>query len=146
MPKRAHLEVMDPLSITASCAALLSSISKLSIQLSTFALEIRDARKDIEAVQRELSSMKLCLEMLHNDVINSNFDYPFSLQKKLVDIVHNADSVAVEISQMLRKMSSTSIGRKIQWSLMVRSEMDKLKSNLESHKSAIEIALDMVSM
>lgn len=137
---------MDPLSITASSVALLTSISKLSVQITTFILEVRDARKDLDAVQRELSSMKLCLEALRNGIIDTRLKYPQSLQEKLVAIISNADSVIAEMSQMLTKMSSLNIGRKIQWSLLARTEMDRLRLNLESHKSTIEIALEVVSM
>jgi hypothetical protein len=52
------------LAITIACASLISGIVTLSQQIATFVSSVRNARKDMDAVSRELSFLKLSLEAL----------------------------------------------------------------------------------
>jgi hypothetical protein len=132
------------LAVAVACASLTSSIITLSKQIVTFASDFRDARKDMEAVSRELSSLTLCLKSLHDD--SSKFQLPVSLQQNLVGVLRNCDDVTKEMRELLQMLSSENLGRRVQWSIGARDEMNKLRSRLEAHKSAIDIALDMISM
>ena len=58
----------------------------------------------------------------------------------------NCDGVTNSMSELLEKMSSGSLGRRIQWTALKKDEMEKLMSSLEAHKSALDIALDMTAM
>lgn len=137
---------MDPLSITTSCVGLLSSIADLSILISKFTLDFRDARKDMDAVRRELSSLSLCVENLRDDTSKPCDTYPPTVQRSLIDVLGNCDDVMVEMKTLLDKMSSKSVGRRVQWATVGHGEMNKLRSRLEAHKATIDIALEMVSM
>ena len=132
------------LAIAVACTSLISNIVTLSKQIVTFVSDFRDARKDMDAVSRELSSLSLCLEGLRND--SSKIQLPTSLQQNLVGVLRNCDDVTKEMRELLRKLSSENLGRRMQWSIIARDEMNKLRSRLEAHKSAIDIALDMISM
>jgi hypothetical protein len=132
------------LAITAACASLISGVVTLSKQTSSFVSDVRAARKDMDAVSRELSSLTLCLEALRDD--SSKISFPKSLQQNLFGILRNCDDVTKEMQDLLSKLSSESLRRRMQWSLLDRDEMNKLRSRLEAHKSAIDIALDMISM
>lgn len=55
------------LAITVACASLISGIVTLSQQITTFVSSVRNSRKDIDAVSRELSSLKLSVEALRDD-------------------------------------------------------------------------------
>jgi chromosome segregation ATPase len=130
--------------IAVACTSLISNIATLSKQIVTFVSDFRDARKDMDAVSRELSSLSLCIESLRND--GSKIQLPESLQQNLVGVLQNCDDVTKEMRELLRKLSSETFGRRVQWSVIARDEMNKLRSRLEAHKSAIDIALDMISM
>jgi chromosome segregation ATPase len=132
------------LAVIVACSSLASSIVTLSKQITTFVSDFRDARKDMDAVSRELSSLSLCLEGLRDD--SSKIQLPESLQRNLVGVLRNCDDVTKEMREFLRKLSSENFGRRVQWSVIARDEMNKLRSRLEAHKSAIDIALDMISM
>lgn len=125
-------------------ASLISGIVTLSQQINTFVSSVRNARKDMDAVSRELSSLKLSLEGLRDD--SSKINFPESLQQNLVGVLQNCDDVTKQMQDLLKKLSSESLRRHIQWSISARDEMNKLRSRLEAHKSAIDIALDMISM
>lgn len=141
-----HRAQMEPISISASCVGIVKSIVDLSLLIGKFVANVRDARKDMDAVQRELSSLRLCVESLQTDSQNPDLHYPAVLQRSLVDVLANCDGVIAEMTRLLQKMSSSSIGRYVQWVANGRGDMDKLRSRLEAHKATIDIALDMVSM
>jgi hypothetical protein len=71
---------------------------------------------------------------------------PKEIQQNTAAIVRNCDRTAREIAELLRKLSSANLGRRMQWTLIAREEVDKLRRSLESHKSAIAIALNMSAM
>jgi len=135
---------MDPLSITTACVSLLSGITNLSKHISVFISEVRDARKDMDAVSRELTSLALCLELLRDDSTTINYSEGF--RKDLIGVLQSCDFITHQMKAILRKLSSGNVGRRIQWSLSSREEMNNLRSSLEAHKSAIEIALTLGSI
>src|SRR5436305_11415795 len=132
------------LAITVACASLISSIGTLSKQIVAFVSDIRDARKDMDAVSRELSSLSLCLEGLRDD--SSKIQLPESLQQNLVGVLRNCDDVTKEMQDLLTNLLRESLRTGVQWSMLARDEMNKLRSRLEAHKSAIDIALEMISI
>jgi hypothetical protein len=95
---------MDPLSITASCVTLVATISKLSISINGFVREVRDARRDLDAVSRELQSLKTLLEIFSEDVQDSAF--PPSLLQQISGILKNTGVVLDDMGQLLGKFSS----------------------------------------
>lgn len=135
---------MEPLSIATGCISLLTGVSKLSIQISAFVASVRDARKDMAAVSGELSSLSLCLETLRDD--SMKIGYPDAFRDNLLTVLKNCDTVTAEMTALLNELSSANLLRKIQWTALGRDDMNKLRSSLESHKSALEIGLDMTSL
>lgn len=135
---------MDPFSIATGCVSLLTGVSKLTIQISTFVASVRDARKDMAAVSGELSSLSLCLESLRDD--SMKIDYPDGFRQNLITVLKNCDTVTTEMTTLLDKLASANLLRRFQWSTMGRDDMNRLRSSLQSHKSALEIGLDMTSV
>lgn len=72
--------------------------------------------------------------------------YPDGFQENLLTVLKNCDTVTAEMTALLDKLSSANLLRKVQWTAMGRDDMNKLRSSLESHKSALEIGLDMTSL
>ena len=135
---------MDPLSVSSACVGLIAGVSQLTLQISSFVSTVRDARKDMDAVSRELTSLSLCLQTLRDD--STNIEYPQGTKETLIAVIQNCDSVTKQMETLLKKMSSGSLARSAQWAMTGRDDMNKLRSSLEAHKAAIEIALDMISM
>jgi hypothetical protein len=135
---------MDPLSISVGCVSLLAGVSKLGIQISTFISSVRDARRDMDGVSRELTSLALCLETLRDD--STKLTYPAGFRDNLLAVIKNCDAVTKDMGVLLQKLSSANLPRRIQWSITSKDEMNKLRSSLESHKAALEIALDMTTL
>lgn len=143
---------MDPLSITASCISLTASIGKTSLAIAKFVRDVRGARSDLDAVSRELLSLNTVLELLADDISSDDGDggktFPDTLRKQITGIVRNCTDVVVAIEGLLEKYGSE--GNKVltaaKWVTVGHDDMAKLRSSLEAHKSALEIALDMVAL
>jgi len=130
---------MDPISIASACVGAVGTISKLSVQVARFVSDVRDARKDMEAVSRELTSLTICLASLRDDSERVNFP------GTILDVVCSCDTIAKEMADVLSKLSTVKTAR-IRWTLGDRDQINKLRSYLESHKSCIDVALDMASL
>ncbi|KAH8774034.1 hypothetical protein BGZ57DRAFT_403504 [Hyaloscypha finlandica] len=138
---------MDPLSITAGCSTLVTTVLKVSIQINGFVREVRDARWDLDAVSRELISLKTVLEILSEDAENSTGGgFPRSLVRQICGILTNCGGVLEQIEASLQKHAGGGVKRGVKWSLSGRDDVNKLRSSLEAHKSALDIALDMVAL
>jgi hypothetical protein len=138
---------MDPLSISTTCLSLIGTITKLSLLLSGFVRDVRAARGDLDAVSRELLSLKTVLELLADDVAGPNNEsFPETLKKQIAGIVTNCSGVVAEIEQTLNKHEGARLGKAAQWVTSGKGDVAKLRSSLEAHKSALDIALDMVTL
>ena len=127
---------MDPLSVTAACVGLLNGILGLSKQISSFVIGTRDAHKDMQAFSKELVSLQLCLESPKEERIVNQF--PDRLKQSLLVIIRSCSDIVEQMSGLLERHSSVNLGRRMQWSMFSRDEAEKLRNNLEAHKSAIE--------
>lgn len=111
--------------------------------------EIRGARSDLDAVSRELHSLTTVLEMLAHDAGDTaRSAFPPSLAHQVTGIVKNCGGVVSQIEASLEKHGgeSTRLKKGVQWSWGGKSDMEQLRSSLEAHKSALDIALQMVEM
>jgi hypothetical protein len=135
---------MDPLSISTACVSLIATLGRILPQIGSFVSDVRDARRDMDAVYRELNSLLRSLENLRDDSIK--VEYPEGSRRTLITVLGNCNHVTKEIEALLNKITSGNIGRRMQWTMYGQDDMNKLRSRLEAHKSAINIALDMVSI
>jgi Fungal N-terminal domain of STAND proteins len=138
---------MDPISITTGALSIVASIGKLTITVTRFVRQVRDARGDLDAISRELVSLSSILEILAEDVSNPGPNgLPESIAKQIQGILNGCDGVVVQLAETLSKFDGNSLKTKGAWALNGRGDMDKLRSSLEAHKSALNIAVDMLSL
>jgi hypothetical protein len=138
---------MDPLSIAGTCISLVGTITKASILATSFVRDVRAARSDLDAVSRELLSLKTVLELLADDVANpTEKPFPETLKKQIAGILTSCSGVVIEIEQTLKNHEGTGLKKSAQWAVSGKGDTAKLRSSLEAHKCALEIALDMVAL
>jgi hypothetical protein len=112
-----------------------------------FVKDVRAARSDLDAVSRELLSLKTVLELLADDVDDSSSrSIPQTLQNQIAGIVRNCTGVVVDIEQTLKKHEGGKVNKAVKWVASGKSDVSRLQLSLEAHKSALEIALDMVTL
>jgi hypothetical protein len=138
---------MDPLSITLGCVTHIGTITKLSVSISAFVHEVRSARIELDDVARELLSLKTILELLQEDLSDTtSTSIPVTLRVQTMRVISNCNTVAIEIENVLEKHSGSRIDKSVKWTLFGKGDVSKLRLSLEAHKSALEIALDMVTL
>ena len=138
---------MDPLSITVGCVSLVGTIGQLSGQISSFVRDIRSARTELDAISRELLSLKTLLELLQEDADDkSDVSLPDTLKKQITGIIVNCNIVATEIQKVLSNHAGSKIDKAAKWAFNGKEDVNKLRLSLEAHKSALEIALEMVAL
>ncbi|PVH69029.1 hypothetical protein DL98DRAFT_186622 [Cadophora sp. DSE1049] len=138
---------MDPLSITVACIGLVATVTKTSLVVGGFVKDVRAARSDLDGVSRELLSLKTVLELLADDVTDSpNEALPQTLQKQIAGIITNCTGVVVDIEETIKKHEGRKVTKAAQWAAFGQKDMEKLRSSLEAHKSALEIALEMLTL
>lgn len=135
---------MDPLSIATACTGLINTIGPLAFKIKAFVRTVQDAGDDMNAMFCELDSLSLCLRTLRDT--STNINYPETLHLDLLAIVGHCDVVTKQMGRLLDELSSQSLRRRIQWSLAGKDQMEHLRSSLESHKSALTLALSMTTM
>ncbi|KAH8728429.1 hypothetical protein GQ44DRAFT_757349 [Phaeosphaeriaceae sp. PMI808] len=139
---------MDPLSVATSCVTLVATITRCSHSVTIFVREVRDARSDLDMISRELHSLKTVLVLLSDDFAKpSSKTLPPRLVEHLGSILRNCNGVVVEVERSLAKHGSSRLGRGGHWALGGgKDDMAKFRSNLEAHKTALELALELITM
>ncbi|KAG5803635.1 hypothetical protein H9Q74_012098 [Fusarium xylarioides] len=138
---------MDPLSIATGCTTLISTIGSLSLSINTFVRTCREARGDLDRVARELLSLQTVLELIQEDVTDESKTFPTTLERHVSGIITNCNSVVVELQECITKYGGDSrLKSKAGWAINGQGDVAKLRSNLEAHKAASELALDMLSL
>lgn len=137
---------MDPLSLTVGCATLLEIITKVTAAAISFARTTRDARKDIDSVSSELVSLQTAVVYLADDTKGSPKAIPPNLEKQIGGIVINCRKVVADIDKSIKKHDEEKNLGAVKWAWRGKEEMATFRQLLESHKSSLGLALEMVSM
>ncbi|CZR46637.1 uncharacterized protein FPRO_12087 [Fusarium proliferatum ET1] len=138
---------MDPLSIATGCATLISTIGSLSLSINSFVRTCRESRGDLDRVARELLSLQTVLGLIQEDVTDESKVFPTTLGRHVSGIIINCNSVVVELQECITKYGVDSrLKTKAGWVINGQGDVAKLRSNLEAHKTALELALDMLSL
>lgn len=136
---------MDPLSITTGCVGLISTIGTLSLSINSFVRTCREARNDLDRVVRELLSLQTVLELI-KDAIDEDKTFPNTLAYHVSNILANCHLVVTELQGCVTKYGNNRLKTKASWAISGQGDVAKLRSNLEAHKAALELALDMLAL
>jgi hypothetical protein len=138
---------MDPLSISLACITLIGAISQTSTAVANFVRDVRGVKSELDGVSRELQSLKIVLETLADDTGDpTKVSLPETLKRQIAGIVTNCMGIVVEIEHTVERHEGSELAQAVRWRAIGRGDISKLRSSLEAHKSALEIALDMVTL
>ncbi|KAJ4214367.1 hypothetical protein NW759_010386 [Fusarium solani] len=137
---------MDPLSIASGCAGLITAIGGLSVKIHSFVRTCREARGDLDSVSRELLSLQTILELIKEDASDKNKPFPKTLSQHVTAILGNCNLVVAEIQTCITKYGQDRLKTRVAWAINGQGDINKLRSSLEAHKTALEIALDMLAL
>ncbi|KAK5062904.1 hypothetical protein LTR84_004980 [Exophiala bonariae] len=137
---------MDPLSITAACAGILSCIGPLVLKIRRVAVGVREARKDMASLDQELSLLAMLMEILKNDCEDPAFEYPTRLRKSFVDVLGHCAGVLGEMAATLGKFASAKLGKRLEWEAQGRDNIRKLKERLNTYSDLIGKHLEFLAL
>ncbi|KAK5105042.1 hypothetical protein LTS08_001315 [Lithohypha guttulata] len=120
----------DSMSIAIGCVSLTGGATNLMMRIGVFVSEVRNARKDMDA----------------DDIQKRNVAYDQILINDISQILVNCEMTMQQIETVLTKLSSGKLCHRINWAVSQQEQMDKLRSSLESSKTALEIALTVGSI
>jgi hypothetical protein len=121
--------------ITIGCVSLIVTIGTFSRYVAIFVSEVRNARKVMYSVYRELGSLSLCLESLRTDCSTGSVGYSKVLRTQLGLSLNNCDIIIQQMKDLLQKLQSNRLGRRIQWSPQCRDDMSEYTTSLHEISS-----------
>ena len=110
---------MDPISITASCIGITAGIATLAERITAFVSSVREARKDLDAVRRELGSLQLSLSALSDEDGRFGFDRTPMLKENLLGVLGNCGGIVGEIGLLLNGLEGEGEGGKMSELLLI---------------------------
>lgn len=136
----------DSTLVAANCAGLISTIAALSSDTHIFVRTCRDSRRDLDKVSRELQSLQSVLGLIQEDAEDEDKPFPPAIGQHVSGIVSNCNSVVLKIQSCITEYGDSRLEPKATWTVTRQGDMQKLRTSLEAHKSALELALDMLAL
>jgi len=135
---------MDPISAAASVFGVIGAIASVTSAATTFMRDMRAARKEMVAIKKELSALRVVLEILAEDFHDpSNTNLPDSVLQQVVGVAGECRRVVGGIGDCIRVSQERS---GFTWARSGRAEIQKLQADLEVQKSILSVTLDLVSV
>ncbi|KAF1973289.1 hypothetical protein BU23DRAFT_134301 [Bimuria novae-zelandiae CBS 107.79] len=134
--------------IIASWVAMVATITNIRNAVTDFVHGVRDARSDLNAIRRELTSITATLKQLKTDAIALNeMSLPPTLEVPFKGILISYVSLMTENHRELSKHGTSKAGVILWWSMRGgKGEMAQFHSTLETHSSTLDVTLDLLSI
>ncbi|KAK4141317.1 uncharacterized protein C8A04DRAFT_14166 [Dichotomopilus funicola] len=126
----------QPLTIARPVEYLLSGIVSTSSIITRFIRTVRVAHADLAAVTRDLSDLRLVLELLKEET-----GIPPALQGQMLLVLESCGNVLIRVDSVLAQCS-----RPEAWARVGRGEMEVCREGLGSFREALGLALDVVGV
>jgi hypothetical protein len=135
--------MMDPAgSLEVTIDSLLSAIASASLAVTNFIRSVRSARTDLVQVTRELSDLRLELELLRDE-----HNVPRRPQSHARALLDSCGVVLRRIGSLLGdSLSKADAGRPPRWSVKERFETTNLCNCLQVYREALTILLEMANL
>ncbi|RMZ86809.1 hypothetical protein DV736_g5965, partial [Chaetothyriales sp. CBS 134916] len=133
---------MDSSSLTGACSSLLEGSTELNGLILTFVREAREARQDINAFSRELSSLSINVSILKG----GKFAFPDHLQSNLVLVLGDCEAIISSMRAIIERHRFRGIGRTGHWTPSDRDSVVALQDRLEARKTTLDITIELASL
>ncbi|KAK4196689.1 hypothetical protein QBC40DRAFT_268286 [Triangularia verruculosa] len=115
---------------------LLSGISSTSSILTRFIRSVRASHSDLSAVTRELSDLRLLLELLRDEP-----SIPLPLQAQMLLLLEGCGNTLIRIDSILAQCRNAS-----EWSHTGQTQIGQCRDNLGLFREVLGLALDILSL
>jgi hypothetical protein len=131
---------MDPIPLPTTIDSILDSISSTSLSITNFIRSVRSARTDLAAVTRELSDLRLVLELLRDE-----HDVPFPMQARSRAVLECCGATLRRINALLVDPSKWESGRG-RWAVKEKSETAPFWIGLQTYREALGLVLEVANL
>ncbi|KAK3348795.1 hypothetical protein B0T25DRAFT_519167 [Lasiosphaeria hispida] len=121
---------------TRSVDSTLSAITTTSATITRFIRSVRAAHADLSAVSRELSDLRLLLELLRDEP-----EIPLLLQSQILILVDACGNALIRIDAALSYCQDAS-----QWASTGKAEILRLRGRVGAFREALALVLEVVSL
>jgi hypothetical protein len=135
---------MEPVGAVASVIAVVELVGRVSASAASFMHDIKDARRDMIQVRKDMSDLSIILSMVAEDLEPDRSSSPGEMshsQQHIVGLTHTCRTVLLEIETVLRKGRS-----RIAWVTSGKATVGTLRKRLETCKSSLDVALEYRTM
>ncbi|KAK3939216.1 hypothetical protein QBC46DRAFT_438402 [Diplogelasinospora grovesii] len=127
---------MDPASATRPIEYVLSGVSTTLSSITQFIRSVRTAHADLAAVTRELSDLRLLLELLLEEP-----DIPLLLQAQVLSLLQHCGDLLIRVDVILTNSRDAA-----RWAATGRDDMIRLKDSLQTHRQSLSLVLEVVNL
>lgn len=124
------------LTIVRPIEYLLSGISSTSAIITCFIRSVRVAHTDLAAVTRDLSDLRLILELLRDEL-----GVPLLLQAQVLPVLESCGNVLIQIDSILARCPDAA-----KWIELGRAGISTCQSSLATFQEALALALEVASL
>ncbi|OTA68784.1 ankyrin [Hypoxylon sp. EC38] len=135
---------MDPLSISASIAGLVTLADVVFLRLMKYVRSAKNAVKEIEELAREINVLGGALNSLSR-LARSFDDEPADNKKFRMHHIEACSDILTDIQKKLKKFDSNSLKKKAAWPFQ-SEHIKELRDDLARHKQSVDLALSANSM
>ena len=137
---------MEPLSIATAVGSLISNLGSTIVKIHSFVGQVRDARKDLDRVSRELDALQASLHGLRDEDLAAAIVVPRDFNRRFESVLGGCETSRAAIEALLVKYQQEKLLRRIQWAAWGSDKVEKLRSNLESHKLSLNLQLSLLNL
>ncbi|KAH7630985.1 hypothetical protein B0T09DRAFT_127772 [Sordaria sp. MPI-SDFR-AT-0083] len=138
---------MDPASIAASAYALAGGIATCSTAVTHFVRQVKHARKDLDAINTDLSATSEILNPLVVSLIgNQGSPLPEAILLTIDTSVRQCMSIVDRLKADMDHYKRDAVWNKTKWVLFGEKNAQKARENLEMHKVSLGLALQVLSL
>jgi len=139
---------MDPLSIAGTCVALTGTATKLGTELTRFVMRCRESKDDLAGMARQISSLKMALELLSDDLKPEEgaCRVPDSFRPQLNPMLDNCRDILTELGSILSAYTARPKSTGVKWAVFGKDKVLSLEKQLDAHVKALNVTLSCVSL
>ncbi|CAP64820.1 uncharacterized protein PODANS_5_3690 [Podospora anserina S mat+] len=115
---------------------LLSGISSTSAILTRFIRSVRASHSDLSAVTRELSDLRLLLELLRDEP-----SIPLLLQAQMLLLLESCGNTLIRIDSILTQCRNAT-----DWNQAGRAQIGQCRDDIGLFREVLGLALDILSL
>ena len=107
----------------------------------------RDARRDLDDISRELTSVENALTLLRDDIAAPNDDaIPETLRIQITATIINVRRAVEELDELLRRHNGERIDQAAGWAMTGKHEAAMLRWSLVGHRDSLNLVLEMLNL